>query len=198
MKIRYYVFSGHLDEGEEIMATAHRHLFILLKDSFKTFFFLVFLPIVFYLFFPQAILIAFVWLCVGLMGLLYHFIDWFFDAWLITNVGVIDIERNGLFDRTSTRVEYHMMEGLSYNIKGFWPTVLNFGDVTLDKLGTKTSVVLIGAASPKKIERLIMKFQEKFISERSIRDHHALKDMLSEMIAYHVQNQKIKTPNKKE
>jgi len=84
-----------------------------------------------------------------------------------------------------------MIEGISYTITGLWRTVFNYGDIVVDKLGTKTSVKLKDAANPKKLERAVMKYQEKFVNSKSIRDHHALKGMLSEMIAYHVQNDKI-------
>ncbi|MBD3330938.1 hypothetical protein GF354_05425 [Candidatus Peregrinibacteria bacterium] len=195
MKVKYYLFSSHLDDNEEILDVAHRHIFLLFKCSLKTFFFFVLLPILFYLFFPQAIFISLVWLGLGFLGMLYHFIDWYFDAWLITNTGVIDIERNGLFDRNSTRIEYHMIEGIAFNIKGFWQTVLNFGQITIDKIGASTTVILDDAASPKAIERKIIRYQEQFVNEKSLRDHHTLKSMLSEMIAYHIQNEKIDLPN---
>lgn len=135
------------------------------------------------------------WAFFGVCGLIYHFIDWYFDVWLLTTLGVIDIERNGLFDITSTRIEYHMIEGIAYNIKGFLQTLFNYGDITIDKLGAKTSVVLRNAASPKKLERKVMSYQEKYVYEKSIRDHQALKTMLSDMIAYHVQNNKINNPD---
>ncbi len=190
----HFLFASHLDDNEKILYVAHRHLFILYKDSVKTQFFGIALPIVLFLFFPQALYVALFWFAVGVCVMIYHFVDWYFDAWLLTNTGVIDIERNGIFDRSSTRVEYHMVEGVGFTIKGFWATILNFGEITLDKLGAKTSVVLLDGASPKKIERLILRYQDRYVSDRSVRDHHALKDMLSEMIAYHIQSKKIEKP----
>lgn len=195
-KKRYRFFEGYLDDGERILTVAHRHILILKIDSIKTVFFGIILPIFGYLLFPDLIFVFVVWGCVGLVGYVYHLIDWYFDAWLLTNVGVIDIERNGLFDVTSTRIEYHMIEGIAYNIKGFWATFFNFGDITIDKLGAQTSVILKDASNPKKLERTVMRYQEEFVYERSIRDHQALKSMLSDMIAYHVQNKKVDVPKK--
>ncbi len=196
MKLRDKIFSGHLDEGEKILHIAHRHVLIFKMSAFKVFNLGIIAPTILFLFFPQALLVFLVWWTLGIAGILYHFIDWYFDAWLITNVGVIDVERNGLFERSSTRIEYYMIEGIAYTIKGFAQTVFNYGDITIDKMGASTQVVLKDAASPKKIERLIMKCQEQFVADKSIRDHSALKNMLSEMIAYHVQNDKIKNPYK--
>ena len=193
---RFYFYSRYLDDGERVIDVVHRHILIYKVNASKTSFFGVVLPIILYLFFPQALLFLLIWLVCGLVGLLYHFIDWYFDCWLLTNFGVIDLDREGLFSMMATRIDYHMIEGISYTIKGFWRTIFNFGDITIDKLGAKTSVVLLDAASPQKVERKIMEYQEKFVSEKSVRDHHALKDMLANMIAYHIQNNKIDSSDK--
>ncbi len=191
-------FGGHLDEeGEEIMEVFHRHPIVFFIDSYKVWLFGVIMPAGFYYLIPEAWKFSALWASLGVIGLIYYFIDWYFDAWLLTNNGVIDIERNGLFDRSSTRVDYHMIEGVAYRINGFWRTILNYGEITIDKLGAQTSVVLVDATAPKKIERKIVKYQERFVNEKSYRDHNALKGMLSEMIAYHVQSEKISNPDSK-
>ncbi len=196
MKLRHRFFNSYLDKGERIMHVAHKHVLILKVSSAKTSLFGIVLPFLGYLLFPKFLIIFLAWGVIGLVGLLYHFLDWYFDVWLLTNAGVIDIERDGFFTLTSTRVDYHMIEGMSYSIRGFWATVFNYGEITLDKLGAKTSVVLQDAANPKRLERLVMKYQERFVAARSVRDHQELKGMLSEMIAYHVHNNKLKKPPK--
>lgn len=191
MRIANYFFSRFLDDSEKILQVAHRHILIFKYDAAKPFFFGMAIPLLMYYLFPNLAFGWLIWGFVGLSGVAYRFIDWYFDVFLLTNIGVIDIERNGFFDISSTRIEYHMIEGVSYQIKGFWRTVFNFGDLTIDKLGAQTSVSLNDAAHPKKLESAILKYQDKYVVSRSIRDHQALKGMLSEMIAYHVQNNKI-------
>jgi hypothetical protein len=198
MKMKNWIFNRFLDDDERIIFIAHRHILILKINSAKPMFFGIIIPTLLYLLFPQAVVLFFIWGLIGLFGIIYEFIDWYYDVWLLTNVGVIDVERNGFFDITSTRIDYHMIEGTSYNIKGFWATLFNYGDITIDKLGAQTSVVLKDASNPKKLERRVMNLQETFVFDKSIRDHNALKGMLSDMISYHVQNKKIdvKNPNK--
>jgi len=186
------LFEKFLDDGEKILYVAHRHFLIFKFDSAKTIAFGLMLPALLYIIFPNFLLFAIGWGILGLLRMGYHFIDWFYDVWILTNSGIIDIERNGMFDITSTRVDYHMIEGISYNIKGLIQTIFRYGEITIDKLGAQTAVVLKDAASPKKLERKILKYQEKFVHSKSIRDHDSLKSMLSDMIAYHVQNGKIK------
>lgn len=194
---KFYFYSRYLDDGEKILDVVHRHILVFKTEAAKPAFFGVFLPILFYLFFPQMWLLCLIWAFSGLCGIFFDFIDWYFDCWLLTNFGVVDLDRAGLFSMTSTRVEYHMIEGISYTIQGFWRTMLNYGDITIDKLGANTSVALKDAAHPQHIERKIMDFQERYVAERSLRDHQALKDMLADMIAYHVQNDKLKGTHKK-
>lgn len=190
-KKKYYFFRKYADEGEEILDVAHKHVIILKIKGSKTSFFGIVIPVILYFFFPQLVLVWGIWLFIGLCGMFYNFFDWYFDAWILTDKGIVDIDQEGFFTVTTTRLEYHMIEGIAYTISGFWRTLLNFGDITIDKIGAKTSVVLKDAANPKKLERKVMAYQEKYVSERSIKDHQNLKDMLANMIAYHMQNGKM-------
>ncbi len=191
-----YFFKGNLEEGEKILYIAHRHVLVLKLSSAKTSFFGIAMPIFLYILFPQLLIFVIPWLLCGFAGLAFQIFDWYCDVWILTNVGVIDIHRNGLFDITSTRIDYHMIEGISYRVNGVLQTIFNYGDITVDKLGSKTSVVLNDAANPKNLERIVMKYQEKYVADKSVRDHHALKGMLAEMISYHVQNQMIDNDKK--
>jgi len=185
------LFAGYLDENEKILYVAHRHILIFKVKAAKTSFFGLALPFLGYLIFPQFLVGFLIWAVVGVLGYFYHFLDWYFDCWILTTGGVIDIERNGLFDVTTTRIDYHMIEGIAYTIKGVLQTLFNYGDITIDKLGAKTSVVLLDAGNPRKLERIVMRYQEQFIYEKSVRDHQVLKTMLSDMISYHVHNQML-------
>jgi len=188
---KYYFFQRYLDDGERILYVAHKHVLVLKIDSAKTIFFGICIPVFMYFLFPEVFIFWVIWVFIGIVAWVHDYVDWYFDAWILTNVGVIDVERGGFFDFTSTRLDYHMIEGISYSINGFWRTVLNYGDIVVDKLGSQTSVSLKDAANPKKLERILIAYQDKYVSSRSVRDHNALKDMLSEMIAYHVQSGKV-------
>jgi hypothetical protein len=190
---KYMFFRRYLDDGERIMSVVHRHILVFKIAAAKSGFFGLIMPLGLYWLFPRLAIVSIAWAMIGFFVVMYHFVDWYSDVWVLTNMGVIDLERNGFFDMTSTRIDYHMMEGISYQIKGVVRTLFNYGEITIDKLGSKTSVILKDAAGPKRVERLVMKYQEEFVNNKSVQDHYALKDMLSNMIAYHVQSKKIKT-----
>lgn len=186
MELSHYFLKGHLEDGERILYVAHRHFYVFFKESVKTFFFGLALPLFFFFLFPKLILPLMAWGIIGVLGMLYHFVDWYFDTWIITNHGIIDIERNGLFDKESKRVEYEMIDGMEYKMTGFLATIFNFGDLSVDTMGTTMSLRLKDATNPKKLESIIVGFQEKYVTNKSFNNYNSLKDMLAEMIAHHV------------
>lgn len=195
-RFRNYLFRNYLDKDndEKIIEVAHKHIILLKYSAGKVILLGIVVPIILYLLFPyrQVAVISVVWGFIGLVGVLYHFVDWYFDVWLITNQGVVSVTRNGFFDVTTQRIDYHLIEDISYQIKGVLRTMLNFGDITIDRMSANTSIVLCDAANPKKLERKINAYRDKFVNERSVRDHEQLKTMLADMIAYHATSGKIR------
>ena len=122
--------------------------------------------------------------------------EWYYDCLLITSIGVVDIERRGIFDNSSKRIEYESIDGVSYVIKGFLPTLLNYGDIVVDKMGSDIQINLQDAANPRKVEKIIMKHQEECMEKKSYVDHEALKGLLADMITTHVKKHGYKTARK--
>ena len=58
--------------------------------------------------------------------------------------------------------------------------------MTLAKLGGSTSVTLKDAYNPKKVERNLISFQEKFMTSKNFTDQEVLKQLLSDLVVEHV------------
>jgi hypothetical protein len=56
-------------------------------------------------------------------------IDYYFDVWIITNERIINIEQKNLFIRTTSEVTLTRVQDVTATIGGFFPTLLDFGDV---------------------------------------------------------------------
>jgi len=190
---RNYLFSDYLEDGEEIVYTCHRHLIILAADFVRVFALHLGLALLFLYFFPQLLWVSIIWLGIGVVRFLFVLQDWFYDCWLVTNMGIVGVLWAGFFDRTSTRVEYASIEGVSYTIKGVFPTILNYGTVTLAKLGGPSTVTLKDAHNPKKIERNILQFQEEFLTTKNFKDQEFLKQLLSDLVLEHVKKNGLPT-----
>lgn len=184
-----FLFSEYLEEGEKIHYVAHRHPIVLLENLWRPFLFSVLLPLLFIYFLPAYLIFGAIWLFIGFSRLLYNFADWFFDAWLLTNSSVIDLDWNGFFSRSSNRLEYHMIEGVSYQYIGFLPTIFRYGDIYVQRVGSGTALCLKEAYKPRKIESEVLKLQTRYVTDKSYRDHDALKNLLSEMIHHHINKQ---------
>lgn len=185
-RIRNYMYDDYLEDNEKIFFIAHRHLFMMFRDFARLFAIHAALPFAVWLFFPQLFWIYITWGTIGIVRVLLVIQDWYYDCWLITNMGVIGVEWTGYFERASNRVEYQSIEGVGYKIKGVIPTIFNYGDITLSKLGGPTTVTLKNCYNPKKTEKNIVKFQDKFLTKKNFTDQEVLKRLLSDLVVTHV------------
>jgi len=184
MIIPNLLFHGHLDTDENITFVAHKHIFTAVKPITKTIFLGFLLPGLFLILtpFPPFSYVSYVWLGLGTIKLIYNLADWYFDAWLITSMSMIDVQWDGFFSRSSTRIEYHAIKGVSYKINGFFGTVFNYGDIYIEVYAANTMFVLQNAAFPRRIERAVLDAQAKFIEKKSFEDHETLEELLTTMI----------------
>ncbi len=185
-----FLFSEYLEDGEKIYYVAHRHPFILFKEIWSPILFTIVLPLVFIYFLPTYILFGAIWLFIGVCRVFYRFVNWFFDVWLLTNTSIIDLDWTGFFNRSSNRLEYHMVEGVSYQYLGIAQTIFRYGDIFVERVGSGASLSLKDGLRPRQVEGAVLKYQAKYVTDKSFRDHDALKGMLSEMINHHISNNK--------
>lgn len=180
-----YFFGEYLEKGEKIHVVAHISTFTVWKDLFRVAALGFIIPGILFLFFPQILIFVLIWMAIGFFRLAYEFYGWYYDVLLITSTSVLSIKSETLFDVTTNRVEYHMIEGVSYTIKGFWQTIFNFGDIKVEKVGAAgTPIFLKNASNPARIERRILKYQNEYVEKRNFQDHKTLKELLAGMLRH--------------
>lgn len=192
MLIDKLIFQKHLEKGEIIFFSAHKHWVELIGSLAGIIFFGFLLPWVLYFagFNGSLFLIVIaVWSVVAFIKLFYVFVDWYSDVWLFTSMSIIIVEWHGIFSNTSQRVGYEDTEGVAFVIRGFWGTVLRYGDVSL-KVISGSHLDLKNAKSPKKIELALMKYQKNYLNSREMSHAGGLKEMLSQMVAHHLRHKK--------
>ncbi|OGJ51465.1 hypothetical protein A2335_03835 [Candidatus Peregrinibacteria bacterium RIFOXYB2_FULL_32_7] len=178
-----FFFKNYLEEeNEKILYVAHKHIWIHYKVILKRVFFGLFMPFFIWFLFPILKIPMMVWAAVGSFFVLYKVCDWYFDALLVTNVSLLVVEWNGFFDNSSTRIEYTYIEGVTWSKKGVAQTLLSFGDVTVQRVGSGEPFILKDAMRPKDVERHILKQQSIMVQENAFKNHDALKNLLVEMI----------------
>lgn len=180
-----FFYKGYLADGEEVQFIIHRHIFIQGKDFLRITFFGLFLPIFGWWLFPQIAIFSAVWLGIGIIRFFYEFVDWYYDVWLVTNAGIVEILWEGFFKKSSARIEYHTISGIGYEVKGFIPTVFNYGIIVLEKFAGNPSV-FFGVVNPKKKAEMLTRAQEQFVTNKSFRDHRALQGVLTDLLQRHI------------
>ncbi|MBU0705747.1 hypothetical protein KJ657_00170 [Patescibacteria group bacterium] len=192
MIIDKLIFQKHLEKGETVLFAAHKHWVEFLPPFIRILFFGFLLPWGFYLLGFRSSLfvtIVVVWTVLAAVRLLYDLIDWYSDVWLFTNMSIIIVEWHGLFSNTSQRIGYEDTEGVAFIIRGFWGTILRYGDITL-RVISGSHVLLKNVRSPKKVELALIKHQGSYLNSREMADAGGLKQMLSQMVAHHLRHKK--------
>ncbi len=186
-----FLFANHLEEGESLQYVVHKHWFEIFKPTATTTIFGIIPPLFITLFITgftagnPLFWLAMTWLSLGVISFIYLCVDWYYDAWLLTDQCLIDIEWNGLFKRSSARVEYTAIDGVAYELSGFWGYVLGFGNMRIDKVSAQ-KIELTNASKPRDAEAQILEQQEKFVTNKNSTDSEAIKSLLAEVIKNHV------------
>lgn len=182
MFIANLLYRAHLNPGETIHHVAHTHPVQIYKKFISILFFGILLPAFFYTLMPPFWPVWVSWAGFGTLKMILLGFDWYYDALLVTNQSLIDIQWDGLFSRSSSRIEYHTIEGVSYEVSGFFATILNYGNLTIERTGSGKVIGIEKVSFPKKTEREILQAQNEFMRNKAFRDHQTLKDLLSSMI----------------
>jgi len=176
-------FSGYsfkeIKYQEDINKVIHRHWFDILQQFFVLGIFIIVLtggffisPVVasffdnqdsqrLFLFVENTLLIfsviyaAFIW------------IDYYFDVWVITNRRIVNIEQKGLFVRHVSELTIERVQDVTVEVKGFIPTMLNFGDVYVQTAAEKERFVFRMVPNPYGIKDLIMNLQKEVEREET-------------------------------
>lgn len=182
-----YIFRRHLEEGEKILFAVHKHWIGMVKASIEVVVFGLVLPwLLYFIGFntPSFFWVAVVWSLIAFIRFIYIVIDWYSDTWLITNMSVITIEWHGIFRSNTARIGFEDIEGASYEIRGFWGTILRFGDMTL-RVMSGSHADLKSVARPKRAELALARYQEQYLNDRNMQDTSSLKNLLSNLVAHH-------------
>ncbi len=182
------LFSKHLEDDETVAMIVHKHWLIGTKELFAPS--LSFLLAIIFLAItrvPIAFYIVAGWASASLVWWLRNFFDYYLDAWIITNHGIIDLEWHGWFHRQASRILYSDVQGVSYEIKGVIGTVMRYGQLSVEKISTGTAVSLEYVPYPRRVESVILKSMEAYLHTKNMKDSKHVQEILAAMIAGKVQ-----------
>ena len=182
------LFARHLEDDEILHLVVHKHWLLGLKFLFwPSVSFLACWVLLYQAPFKMVFYAIAVWSVVSLIWWLRNFFDYYLDAWIITDMGIIDVAWHGWFHRQSSRVLYSDIQGVSYEIQGITNTLLRYGTISVEKISTGSVISLDNVSKPRRIEGIILKNMEAYLHSKNLKDAKHVQDILSTLIAREVQ-----------
>lgn len=193
--IGYHSFAKFLEPGEEIYYIAHNHPLLIIRDIIL--FLLIGLLIPYGLWFsnPDLSILSLVILVLSILRFGYKYALYYYDCWLVTNKGVIDIEWISFFNRKIIRIEFEHFEGITTEVKGFLNTLFLKGDVILIRIvDDENQVAIYDAYRPKKIETEVLRAKELYHNKQRTNQgerHGKVVELLSELLDEHAKKKGV-------
>ncbi len=99
--------------------------------------------------------------------LLYGFwLDYYLDVFVVTNKRVVDIEQDGLFDRTVAEQPIDRIQDVTSEMKGVMAHVFRFGNVYIQTAGTKERFIFENVENPELVVKTILSLTDDIIKPR--------------------------------
>lgn len=142
-----------LGKDEIIILTVRKHWFVVTRTAF-IFFIFILIPPLFSIAGPYVAaffeiasfpLWSNFFLAIYVMTLfLFLFLVWmdyYLDMWIVTNQRIIDIEQNGLFNRTVSEIPISHVQNVTIEVRGFIETFLKFGTIRVQTAGEREFII---------------------------------------------------------
>ena len=193
------LFTSHLEDDEIVSKIVHKHWIVGIQDLLLPGS-LLFFCVVGTLLQPGRIMLYVLLTIIVSCGIWFvrNFLDYYMDAWVITDKGIIDLAWLGWFHRQSTRILYSDIQGVSYEIQGVWATLLRYGTISVEKISTGGVVSLPYVKKPKQIEILVLQNMEAYLHSKNMKNADHVQEVLAHMVSEHFQlgNVREKVPPK--
>ena len=105
---------------------------------------------------PLLILLASVYYLSVMLFFYTYFVTFHLDIWIITNDRLLDIEQKTLFARTIAEVDLYQIQDVTSEVKGFFPSLFNYGNVILQTAGPVPRFTLKNVADPHRLRETIL------------------------------------------
>lgn len=122
--------------------------------------------------------------------ILYGFINYYLDIYIVTNERIVDIKQNGFFRREIAELHLHQIQDVEAEVDGFFQTMLHFGDIHIQTAGERENFIFQGVPHPYTLAKKITDLHELQLEaeyENQEKEH---------IDSYHLENYRIKEGEK--
>ena len=187
-----YFFGPHLDDEEEIVVAVHKHWLMGMRALWWPSVVFILVAGVLWFNHTKYVIYGISFAEVGvLIWWIRNFLDYFLDAWVITNKGIIDLEWHGWFHRSSARVLYSDIQGVSYEVNGIAGTLFGYGEMAVEKISTGSTINMPYVKTPRRVEAVILECMEAYMHKKNLKDSKTVQTILAEFVAGTLQKQAV-------
>lgn len=108
------------------------------------------------LLFGESLATLFIWNFFFILWL-----DYYLDAWIVTNERIINIEQRGFFTRKISELKLTKIQDVTSEIIGVIPTLLNYGNIYVQTAGETERFTFYQIPNPTYVKNVIVELQEK-------------------------------------
>lgn len=149
-------------EEEEKIITLRKHSSFVLWPFFVTLFGLVVVGLIFWRLGPSLWFSTtfFIWLIIGGGYSFYHWFLWYLTQYRVTSERIVVREQRSFFNRLSAEVQLEDIKDITYQVAGFWATILNYGDLYLEA-ENKDPLLLKSVYQPGQVQEELKELKDR-------------------------------------
>ena len=175
-------------EDEEVLIRTHRHWWSLVRAAWLPLLILPLMWIAALLVEPQALQLALLALSAALpgLGLIYFFLEWRNDSFIVTDQRVIRITRTILaLHRQVTQVGLESIHEINFDIPAYDPfaRLFRYGTVIVKTAGAQGNLELPLMPNPERFQKLIMEDRQYFENRQAQRHHKLVRAEMQRWLA---------------
>ncbi|NCP67519.1 hypothetical protein GW756_02455 [bacterium] len=133
--------------------------------------------------------VSYIWQGLAVVGFVHTFAPmwkWYFNSLVMTNESLIIVDWPKLWERRSTRIDFHNLDEITVERNGVKSFMLNYGNLILGKINGGEMHSVKGIGRPTKTARIIEDYREWFLDKKNFTEESALKGLLSGLVQRHV------------
>lgn len=89
-----------------------------------------------------------------------EFTDYYLDVWIVSNERIINIEQEGLFNRTASELHLTAIQDATSDVRGIIHTLFDYGNVVVQTAGEKGRFIFKNIPRPEKVKEKVLKLVE--------------------------------------
>ena len=86
---------------------------------------------------------------------LFNYLNWFYNIFLITNLGVVDIDYSDLLYHDVAFTNFNLVEDVNYTKIGFFRSLFNYGDIFVQTAGGRENIEGLAVPNPARAAHII-------------------------------------------